>query len=236
VPPRSTPSRTRPSRPASRPRAGRGAGPAATLAGRAPRPCLAQHRRMEPGWCDGCASGEQGRRKNRTQARIGVWWRMKQRIGALLVHPGPCRRSNRWIVRRVYVPHVDRGGPRDVGRPDLTASHSVGRRRSAPGTPRRTGPSRVPSNGGCARDGNDGPQTATTAKPHLFMLPEDPLGGLGPTFGARVHRWRAGPARRQRPVHGGAARLTAGRPSYPAHGRTGDLVPASAAEVTTGLP
>ena len=233
MPPRSTPSRTRPSRPASKPMSG----PRRRSASGAGRPgaVTVPGATSPDGRC--CASGEQQcRRKNRTQAGIGAWGRMKQRIGALVEHPGPCRRSNRRIVHRVYVPHVDRGGPGGVGRPDLTASHSVGRQPPALGASRRTGPSRVPSKRGCAGDGNDGPQTAATAEPHLIMRADDSPGGLGPFLGARVLRWRAGPARYQRPVHGGAARLTAGRRSDPAPGQRGDLVPASAAEATTGLP
>ena len=77
---------------------------------------------------------------------------------------------------------------------------------------------------------------ATTAKPHLIRLPDGSPGRLGPALGAGVVRWRAGPARYRRRGHGGAARSPGGRRSGPALGRTGDLVPAPAAEATTGLP
>jgi len=66
--------------------------------------------------------------------------------------------------------------------------------------------------------------------------PDDSPGGLGPALGAGVVRWRAGPAPHRRRVHGGAVRPPRGRRSGPALGWTGVLVPALAAEATTGLP
>jgi hypothetical protein len=66
--------------------------------------------------------------------------------------------------------------------------------------------------------------------------PDDSPGGLGPTFGAGVVRWRVGQAPHRRRVHDGAARPPGGRRSALAPGWTGVLVPKPAAEATAGLP
>jgi len=73
-------------------------------------------------------------------------------------------------------------------------------------------------------------------RPTLIILPDGSPGGLGPAAGAGVVRRGAVSARYRRLVHGAAAWPPGGRRPDPALRRTGGLVPAPAAEATTGLP